>query len=458
MLGAKLEIRYRSPSELRGYSGNARTHSDAQLAQIAKSIEQFGFTNPILVAEDGEVIAGHGRLEAARRAGLDAIPTIELAGLTVEQRHALVLADNRIAENSGWDGALLALELEALQGVGFDLGVLGFSDRELGEFLQPKTRPGQTDKDDVPQVEAVAISRPGDLWRCGDHVVCCGDVRDSSAVAALMAGARADVVWTDPPYNVAYAGGRAILNDDQSAAEYLAFMASALRACSSVLEPGGGCYVAHADTERVTVTTAFLDAGFHLGAVVIWRKDALVLGRSDYQWIHEPILYGWKPGKTHRWYGGRKQTTVMEFGDDSPFRERADGRLEIALGDRLLVVEGGATIEEFAPSMLREARPRKADLHPTMKPVALIERMLRNSARPGAIVFDPFGGSGSTLIAAERLGMAARMLDLEPLYVDVMVRRWQDYSGKRAFRIGDAVEFNHAGTKADAGRVETHPG
>lgn len=240
--------------------------------------------------------------------------------------------------------------------------------------------------------------------------------------------------WTDPPYNVAYEtkAGK-IANDDLSDKEFLNFLRSAFQVVYDVLKPGGSIYVAHADTEGLNFRSAFKKAGFKLSGCLMWRKNSLVLGRSDYQWQHEPILYGWKPGAPHRWYGGRKQTTVMAIpSSESPFQLRPDGRFEIHLGNSVMVVDGNATVEDMLTSVIHESKPSRSEGHPTMKPVALVERMLKNSAKKGDVVLDVFGGSGSTLMAAERLGMCARLSELSPQYVDVIVTRWQDFTGKQA--------------------------
>jgi DNA modification methylase len=425
MAHRQLEVSYRKAAELKPYERNARTHSAEQLKQIAESIRRFGFTNPILVDPSGGVIAGHGRLAAAALLKMEDVPTIVLVGLSEVERKALVLADNRIAESSGWDADLLSLELAELEGVGLDLAITGFSDRELGELIKRDARGGQTHPDDAPAAPVQARSLQGDVWRCGDHLVACGDSTMPDTYERLLGTSQVSTVWTDPPYNVAYGdkvealqkrAGSQILNDDMSAEQFLAFLQACFGELFHALVPGGCIYVAHADTEGLNFRLAFQRAGFKLSSCLVWRKDALVLGRSDYQWIHEPILYGWKPGKGHRWYGGRKETTVIE-----------------------------------------EAKPRRNDLHPTMKPVALIERLLRHVTRAGDTVLDPFGGSGSTLMACERLGLSARLIELDPKYCDVIVARWQDYTGRSAVRVVDGVEFNHARTQTDADGVKADP-
>lgn len=427
------------------YARNARTHSPQQVAQIAASIREFGFTNPVLIDAAGGIVAGHGRVMAAKSLGVGSVPCLRVDWLTEAQRRAYVLADNQLALQAGWDDELLAGELRALQAGGFDLSLTGFDSDDLADllFVAPQTK---TNPDAAPDVDAVAITRHGETWLMGEHRVMCGDSTSTAAMAQLMAGKLADVCWTDPPYNVAYesAAGK-IDNDDMSDVDFRAFLGGFYRAAHSVMKKGAAIYVAHADTERANFTGKFLASGFKLSGVIIWRKDALVLGRSDYQWIHEPIIYGWKEGGAHRFFGGRKQTTVTDLGSsESPFVKRLDGRWQITLGEQTMIVSGDASVEWVEDSIMREMKPKRNDVHPTMKPVVLIERMLKNSAKPGAIVLDPFGGSGSTLIAAEQLGMAARLMELSPNYCDVIVRRWQQFTGKRAVLESTGAAFPEA--------------
>lgn len=441
-------IEKRATADLLPYARNARTHSPEQVAQIAASMREFGFTNPVLIDAADGIIAGHGRVMAAQSLGLAEVPCIRLGHLTESQRRAYILADNKLALNAGWDEDLLAQELRELQSGGFDIGLVGFADEDLKDllFVAP---PHSTDPNAVPPIDSVAVSSIGDTWLMGGHRVICGDCTNTSVMARLMGGVMADACWTDPPYNVAY-GDKAemlndygngkghritsrILNDDMPDADFRQFLGGFYRATHSVMKKGAAIYVAHSETERVNFTAEFIAAGFQLSGGVIWRKDCLVLGRSDYQWIHEPVLYGWKAGGGHRFFGGRKQTTLNDLGaGDSPFILRPDGKWQITIGEEVMVVDGAATVEWLEDSIMREAKPKRSDLHPTMKPVALIERMLKNSAKPGAIVIDPFGGSGSTLIACEQLGMGARLCELSPNYVDVIVRRWQQFTGQRA--------------------------
>lgn len=422
----------RPVSALKPYEKNARTHSAEQVEQLTRSIREFGFTNPLLIDETDRIIAGHGRLQAALALGMSEVPVIILTGLSEAQRRALILADNKIALNSGWDLKLLTEELADLKLEGYDLTLTGFSLEEIDGMTPVLV--DEKDPDDAPDVPAEPKTKPGDVYVLGPHRLVCGDSTSMENIDRLMRGELADCCWTDPPYNVAYEtkAGK-IANDDLNDNEFRDFLSGAYGCAFAALKPGAAIYVAHADTEGLNFRATFRAAGFKLSGCLIWRKDSLVLGRSDYQWQHEPILYGWKPGSRHRWYGGRKLTTIIDLDQDRmPFKRRDDGRYEIRLGDTVMVIDGAATIEELVPSVINEPKPKRSDGHPTMKPVALIERMLRNSARPGDLVLDLFGGSGSTLMAAERLGMCARLSELDPGYCDVIVARWEAYTGRKA--------------------------
>lgn len=393
------------------YANNARTHSDEQIAQIAASIVEFGFTNPILVGGDGVIVAGHGRLAAARKLGLETVPVVVLDHLTATQRRALVLADNRIAENAGWDDAMLRTELEALQADGFDLDLTGFDPDALAELLagDETDQTGEVDDDDVPEEAVAAVSRPGDLWVLGEHRVLCGDATDATAYARLLDGGQADMVFIDPPYNVDYANSakdrqrgtqRPILNDNLGDT-FHAFLLAALMPI--VAHCRGAIYIAMSSGELDTLQAAFRAAGGHWSTFVIWAKNTFTLGRADYQRQYEPILYGWPEGAQRHWCGDRDQGDVWQI-----------------------------------------KKPQRNDLHPTMKPVELVERCIRNSSRPGDVVLDGFGGSGTTLIAAHKSGRRARVMELDPKYVDVIVRRWQTWSGESAVRDADGVPFDDA--------------
>ena len=388
-------------AKLLPYARNARTHSDDQVAQIAASIAEFGFTNPILAGSDGIIVAGHGRLAAAQKLGLEIVPVVVLDHLSPTQRRALVIADNRIAENAGWDDAMLRIELEALQLEGFDLDITGFDADALTELIagdEPDNE-GQTDEDAVPEVGEIPISRPGDVWIMGQHRLLCGDSTVAESYARLMQGDMADMVFTDPPYNVNYANSakdkmrgkdRAILNDNLGDGFY-DFLLAALT--PTVAHSRGGIYVAMSSSELDRLQAAFRAAGGKWSTFIIWAKNTFTLGRADYQRQYEPILYGWPEGAQRHWCGDRDQGDVWAI-----------------------------------------KKPQKNDLHPTMKPVELVERAIRNSSRPGNVVLDPFGGSGTTLIAAEKSGRVARLIELDPKYVDVIVRRWEEFTGQTAIR------------------------
>jgi DNA modification methylase len=383
------------------YARNARTHSDAQVAQIAASIAEFGFTNPILAGSDGVIVAGHGRLAAAQKLGLASVPVVVLDHLTATQRRALVIADNRIAENAEWDEDMLRVELADLQDEGFDLDLTGFDADALAELMagEEPVNDGQTDEDAVPDVGETPVSRPGDVWRLGPHRLLCGDATVAASYDALLQSEAVDMVFTDPPYNVNYANSakdklrgkdRAILNDNLGDGFYdflLAALTPILAHCR------GGLYVAMSSSELDVLQAAFRAAGGKWSTFIIWAKHTFTLGRADYQRQYEPILYGWPEGAQRHWCGDRDQSDVWQI-----------------------------------------KKPQKNVLHPTMKPVELVERALRNSSRPGDVVLDPFGGSGTTLIAAEKSGRVARMMELDPKYADVIVRRWEEFTGKKAIR------------------------
>ncbi|WP_128515189.1 site-specific DNA-methyltransferase [Tabrizicola thermarum] len=442
-----LQVEYRETGALVPFVRNPRVHPDWQIAQIASSITKFGFVNPILVGADGVLIAGHGRLLAAQRLGLPQVPVIVLGHLSEAERRALVVADNRIAENASWDEELLRSILGELRDDGFDLDVVGFSETELAELLgdveADEAEAGALgDEDFVPEPPPEPVTRTGDLWILGEHRVLCGDATRAADLQRLTDGRFCDAMWTDPPYNVAYEGKAGkIANDDLSATDFARFLVAAFSAAAQVLAPGAAVYVAHADTEGLAFRRAFRDAGFKLSGCLVWVKPSLVLGRSDYQWRHEPILYGWKPGAAHRWFGGRAKTTVFEK-PGSPVRVMSDGTVQVDVGGQVLVISGRELqVEAHEGSVIRAEKPSRNAEHPTMKPVGLILEMIENSTRRGDVVLDPFGGSGSTLIACHRSGRSALLTELEPRYADVIVERWQTFTGQRAVLAGDGRSF-----------------
>jgi DNA modification methylase len=400
------------------YIRNARTHSPEQLAQVAASIRQFGWTNPILVGADGVVIAGHARLVAARQLGLDEVPVIVLSHMSETDRRAYVLADNKLAENAGWDEAMLQVELQALVEEDYNLSLLGFSDEELQSALAgpDETNEGLTDEDAVPPEQERIVTVARDVWIMGNHRLLCGDSTQMDAVEKVLAGGLADMVFTDPPYNVNYGATmkdtlrgthRPIANDNLGAGfeQFLcAVCVNMLAVCK------GSLYICMSTSEIHTLQRVFRDAGGHWSTFVVWAKNTFTMGRSDYQRQYEPILYGWKEGADHFWCGARDQGDVWFI-----------------------------------------KKPHVNDLHPTMKPVELVERAVRNSSKGRDTVLDPFGGSGTTLIACEKAGRQARLIELEPKYCDVIIRRWQEFTGQEAKL--DADGRSHSAVAAERSAV-----
>ena len=441
-----LQVQMMPVDDLLPYARNARTHPEWQIDQIAASIAEFGFCNPVLIGDDSVLVAGHGRLLAAKRLGLGKVPAITLAHLSPTQRRALVIADNKIAENAGWDEELLRAELADLQGEGVGLEITGFSEAELEDLLggleneEPAPAP-LGDPDFIPEPPPRPVSERGDIWLLGPHRVMCGDSTSQSEVDFMCAG-QIDACWTDPPYNVNYEGvAGKIANDNLPENDFRQFLTRAFKAAMQVMKPGAPVYVAHAETEGLAFRTAFAAAGFKLSGCLIWVKPSLVLGRSDYQWRHEAILYGWKPGAAHPWYGGRKQTTVRD-GAVMPLRIMPDGTLQVDVANKTFVVSGkGLTVEAYDGSIIRAERPARNAEHPTMKPVALILEMLENSTQRGDKVLDLFGGSGSTLIACHKSGRVARLMELDERYCDVIVERWQTYTSEAASLESDGRSF-----------------
>ncbi len=391
----------RSVSDLIPYARNARTHSDGQVAQIAASIREFGFTNPVLIDADNGIIAGHGRVLAARKLGLADVPVLVLDYLTDAQRRAYVIADNKLALNAGWDDEALRAEIEALGEDEFDLTLLGFDEAELNALMAEKSE-GLTDPDEVPEVPLVPVSVSGDVWVMGDHRLCCGDSTVQTDVDKLMQGERGDLLFTDPPWNVNYGAVKAgnaqgykprkILNDHMDEADWAQFVAGFCASFYAVTKPGALAYVVMSPQEWPAIDKGLREAKFHWSSTIIWVKDALVLSRKDYHTQYEPLWYGWnEDGPRIMQVPDRKQSDIWNI-----------------------------------------ARPRVSDLHPTTKPTLLIERALLNSSARGALVVDLFGGSGSTLIACEQQGRRCRLMELDPKYADVIVQRWQDFTGKQA--------------------------
>jgi DNA modification methylase len=366
------------------YAKNARVHDDAQIAQLAGSIKEFGFNNPILIDKDNGIIAGHGRVMAARKLGLTEVPTILLDHLNETQRKAYILADNRIAINSTWDNEMLSLELMDIKD-DVSLAMLGFSVDELDALLNPtQLTDGLTDEDAVPEVPEEPTTKLGDIYQLGNHRLMCGDSTSIDAVEKLMDGQKADMVFTDPPYGVDYKG---INNDSRDGLEDL--LRGAFGNYFAISKSGASIYCFHSDRCADVFHRVFREF-FHFSSMIIWAKNSLTLSQTDYQSQHEPCLYGWMDNGTHSWHSDRKQTSVWKFD-----KERVSG-------------------------------------HTTPKPVALVEKAISNSSKSGDIVIDLFGGSGSTLIAAEKIGRHSILMELDPKYCDVIIKRWEDFTGKKA--------------------------
>jgi site-specific DNA-methyltransferase (adenine-specific) len=404
-MNPKIEVKELSTDSLIPFARNARTHSDEQVKQIAASIREFGFNNPILIREDLTVIAGHGRLAAAKVLGLKEVPTISLAHLTPLQVKAYVLADNKLALNAGWDDEMLALELEELAIEGFDVGLTGFDEVEIGALLADKTEEGLTDEDEVPNKNEDSVTKTGDVWILGKHRLMCGDSTMIDNFNKLMSSGTADMLHTDPPYGVDYEG----VNNDHLKAESLRnFIKDVLTNCFISMKEGSNAYVWHPDIHAYEFIGAFRDSGFIQAkpSTIQWVKSSLVLSQGDYHSINEPCLYGWKEGSGRVRVKDRTQTTVWSFD-----------------------------------------KPKRSKDHPTMKPVELCERAIINSSLPGHVVLDAFAGSGSTLIACEKTGRINRSMELDPRYCDVIVKRWQDFTGKKATLESNGKTFDELKTK-----------
>jgi DNA modification methylase len=403
-----LKIVSRSINELKPYERNARTHSKKQLRKIAAIISNVGFLNPIIADATGRILAGHGRLEAAKMLGMTEVPTVQVGHLTEAQIRAYILADNRIAEEAGWDKAMLKIELQYLQmalpDLNFDLDLTGFDEKEIS-FILGNTAEDEVEDDVIPLEKSVpSITKTGDCWILEKHCVMCGDATNREDVDHLMNGEKAAMVVTDPPYNVDYGKNKKDskhkpIANDALGSHFLAFLTIVCGILLSVTE--GAVYICMSSSELPTLQKAFIDAGGHWSSFIIWAKNNFTLGRSDYQRQYEPILYGWRDGATHHWCGDRNQGDIWFFD-----------------------------------------KPTRNDIHPTMKPVGLIMRAIRNSSQKGDIVLDCFLGSGTTLIAAERTGRICYGLELDPHYVDAAVIRWQRRTGRKAILAGTKHTFD----------------
>ena len=373
------------------YVNNARTHNEQQILKLRSSLREFGFINPVIIDRDFNIIAGHGRVMAAKEEGIKEVPCVFVDYLTEAQKKAYILADNRMALDAGWDEDLLRVEIEALQAEDFDLGLTGFDEKELAAFFDADDT--EDDNFDVDaELEKPPVTKAGDVWLLGKHRLVCGDSTKEETYKMLMGNEQANLVVTDPPYNVNYEGTAGkIQNDNLKDEEFYQFLLGAFNCMEEFMASDASIYVFHADTEGLNFRKAFSDAGFYLSGTCIWKKQSLVLGRSPYQWQHEPVLFGWKKKGKHQWYTGRKESTIWEFD-----------------------------------------KPSKNDSHPTMKPVPLIAYPIKNSSMTNCIVLDPFGGSGSTLIACEQTGRICRTIELDEKYCDVIVKRYIEQVGNAA--------------------------
>ncbi len=374
------------------YARNARTHSKEQISQLRSSLREFGFVSPAVIDANYNILVGHGRVQAAREEGYKTVPCVFAENLSDAQKRAYILADNQIALNAGWDEEMLSVELSDLQNDAFDLSLLGFDEKDLAKYLADGTDTDVEDDDfDLSAaLEKASFVEPGDVWTVGKHRLMCGDATKAEDVNVLMGDEKANLIMTDPPYGVSFkaSDGLTIQNDSLKGDEFYQFLLSAFQNMAVHLEKGGAAYVFHADTEGLNFRKAFIDAGFHLAGVCIWVKNSLVLGRSDYQWQHEPVLYGFLQNGKHPWYSDRKQTTIWNF--DKPKRNKD---------------------------------------HPTSKPLDLLSYPIQNSSQENSIVIDTFGGSGSTLMACEKTNRICRMMELDPKYASVILRRYVEDTG-----------------------------
>ena len=372
------------------YVNNARTHSKEQINKLRSSLREFGFINPVIIDSKYNVIAGHGRILAAREEGITEIPCVLVDYLTEAQKKAYILADNRFALDAGWDEDLLRVEIEALQAEDYDVLLTGFDPAEIDELFSIPEEDIKDDNFDVDEeLSKPTMSKKGDVWLLGNHRLVVGDSTKAETYDKLMDGKKANLVVTDPPYNVNYEGTAGkIKNDNLEDSKFYQFLLDAFKCAESVMADDASIYVFHADTEGLNFRKAFNDAGFYLSGCCIWEKPSLVLGRSPYQWQHEPVLYGWKKKGKHQWYASRKETTIWKYD-----------------------------------------KPKKNTDHPTMKPIPLLAYPIMNSSLSNCIVLDMFGGSGSTLIACEQTNRICYTIELDEKYADVIVKRYIEQAG-----------------------------
>ena len=374
------------------YVNNARTHSKEQINKLRASIREFGFINPVIIDRDYNVIAGHGRILASQEEGIDKVPCVFVDYLTDAQKKAYIIADNRMALDADWDEELLKIEIESLKDEDFDLSFTGFDESELLDLFGDDSK-GKVEDDNFDlssALEKASFVEKGDVWTIGKHRLMCGDATSKEDVQILMGDTKGNLILTDPPYGVSFksSSGLTIENDSMKNDEFYNFLLSAFKNMADHLEKGGSAYVFHADTEGLNFRKAFVDSGFHLAGCCIWVKNSLVLGRSDYQWQHEPVLYGFMQNGKHRWYSDRKQTTIWNFD-----------------------------------------KPKKNSNHPTSKPLDLLSYPIGNSTQENAVAIDTFGGSGSTLMACEKMNRICYTMELDEKYASVILRRYVEDTG-----------------------------
>lgn len=421
------------------YENNARTHSEEQVEKIANSIKEFGFINPILIDGNYGIIAGHGRVLGAKKLGMSEVPCLFIEDLTETQKRAYILADNKLALDAGWDDEILRKEIMELDALDFDVSIAGF---DVNDFDIDEASP-EFQEDDFDIEESIPKepkAKLGDIYQLGNHRLMCGDSTSQEDIDKLVDGAVMDLCVTDPPYNVNYGDlqeqqekvGKSknihdkILNDNMDDTSFYLFLKAMYTQMLRVLKEGGAYYIFHADTEGYNFRKALMDAGGQVKQNLIWVKNALVLGRQDYQWKHEPCLYGWKEGAGHYFINRRNQTTVFEE-EELNLDELTDDELKDIIKELLQ--------DKFPSTIIHEDKPLKNDVHPTMKPIKLISRLVKNSSRQGENVIDFFGGSGSTLISCEKLKRNCYTIELDPKYVDVIIERWESLTGKKAVKL-----------------------
>ena len=414
------EMQLVSIDKLVPYVNNARTHSAEQITKLRSSLREFGFVNPIIIDREFNIIAGHGRLMAAKEEGINEVPCVFVDYLTDAQKKAYILADNRMAMDAGWDEELLKIEMEELQNLGYDLGYTGFDEKELEELFGIDDKEVKDDDFDLTAaLEKASFVERGDIWYVGKHKLMCGDATSSEDVSKLMEDKKANLILTDPPYNVAFKSfdGLTIQNDSMKNNDFYEFLFASFKNMAEHLENGGAAYIFHADTEGLNFRKAFIDAGFHLAGCCIWVKDSLVLGRSDYQWQHEPVLYGFMQNGKHPWYSDRKQTTIWNFD-----------------------------------------KPKKNSNHPTSKPLDLLAYPINNSTQANAIVIDTFGGSGSTLMACEQMNRICYTMELDEKYASVILRRYvedtNDSENVYVIRNGEKIPYSNLVKEVETGNGE----